>query len=75
VCEMGLVKIPAAWLLDQAGWRGKRKGGAGVHEQHALVIVNAQDATGEDIVLLAQEMAGSVLKRFGIALESEVRLV
>jgi UDP-N-acetylenolpyruvoylglucosamine reductase len=39
------------------------------------VIVNAQDATGEDIVLLAQEMAGSVLKRFGIALESEVRLV
>jgi UDP-N-acetylmuramate dehydrogenase len=75
VCEMGLVKIPAAWLLDQAGWRGKRKGGAGVHEQHALVIVNAQDATGEEIVLLAQEMAGSVLKRFGIALESEVRLV
>ena len=75
VCELGLVKIPAAWLLDQAGWRGKRKGGAGVHAQHALVIVNAQDATGKDIVLLAQEMAGSVLKRFGIALDSEVRVI
>jgi UDP-N-acetylmuramate dehydrogenase len=73
--EPGLVKIPAAWLLDQAGWRGKRKGGAGVHEEHALVIVNAHNATGEDIVLLAQEMAGSVLKRFGIILDSEVRLI
>lgn len=73
--EPGLVKIPAAWLLDQAGWRGKRRGGAGVHEQHALVIVNVDDASGEDIALLAQEMAVSVLGRFGIALQCEVRLV
>lgn len=73
--EPGLVKIPAAWLLDKAGWRGRRKGGAGVHQQHALVIVNVDDASGEDIALLAQEMASSVLGRFGIALECEVKLV
>lgn len=73
--ELGLVKIPAAWLLDQAGWRGKRRGGAGVHEQHALVIVNVDEASGEDIALLAQEMAVSVLGRFGIALQCEVRLI
>jgi UDP-N-acetylmuramate dehydrogenase len=73
--EPGLVKISAAWLLDKAGWRGRRKGGAGVHQQHALVIVNVDDASGEDIALLAQEMASSVLGRFGIALECEVRLV
>lgn len=73
--EPGLVKIPAAWLLDQAGWRGKRRGGAGVHERHALVLVNAEDATGEELVLLAQDMASSVLGRFGIGLECEVRIV
>lgn len=73
--EPGLVKLPAAWLLDQAGWRGKRRGGAGVHEQHALVLVNVDNASGEDLVLLAQEMASSVLGRFGIGLECEVRIV
>lgn len=73
--EPGMVKIPAAWLLDQAGWRGKRRGGAGVHQQHALVIVNVDDATGEEIELLAGEMANSVLDRFGIALEWEVRRI
>lgn len=73
--EPGLVKIPAAWLLDQAGWKGKRRGGAGVHEKHALVIVNVNKASGEDIALLAQDMAVSVLGRFGIALQCEVRLI
>ncbi|MFK7864022.1 MAG: UDP-N-acetylmuramate dehydrogenase [Pseudohongiellaceae bacterium] len=73
--ELGFVKIPAAWLLDQAGWRGKRRGGAGVHDKHALVLVNAGKASGEELVLLAQDMASSVLGRFGIGLECEVRIV
>lgn len=73
--EPGLVKTSAAWLLDHAGWRGKRRGGAGVHEKHALVIVNADNASGDDVMLLAQEMASSVLGRFGIALECEVRII
>lgn len=71
----GLVKLPAAWLLDKAGWRGKRRGGAGVHERHALVLVNVDEATGEEVVLLAQDMASSVLSRFGIGLECEVRII
>ena len=70
-----MVKLAAGWLLDQLGWRGKRRGNAGVHEHHALVIVNHGGATGEDILLLAQDMSAAVLNEFGIALEPEVRLV
>lgn len=70
----GLVKIPAAWLLEQAGWKGKRQGAAGVHEQHALVLVNHGGATGEELFMLAQAMSASVLERFGIALNPEVRI-
>jgi len=70
-----LVKLPAAWLLDQKGWKGKRRGGAAVHEDHALVLVNRDYASGEDLVLLAQDMSSSVLQSFGIALQTEVRIV
>ena len=70
-----LVKLPAAWLIEQAGWKGKRRGQAGVHEQHALVIVNHGHATGEEIFLLAQEISASVLNKFGVALQPEVRLI
>ena len=73
--EPGLVKVPAAWLLDQAGWKGKRRGQAGVHDKHALVLVNHGGASGEEIFLLAQEMSNSVLQRFGIALQPEVRIL
>jgi len=71
----GLVKLPAAWLLEQAGWKGRRRGQAGVHDRHALVLVNHGGASGEDIYLLAQEMSLSVLEKFGIALEPEVRII
>lgn len=70
-----LVKLPAAWLLEQKGWKGKQRGGAAVHEDHALVLVNRNKATGEDILLLAQDMSSSVLQSFGIALQTEVRVV
>ena len=70
-----LVKIPAAWLLDQKGWKGRQRGGAAVHEDHALVLVNRDNASGEDVVLLAQDMSSSVLQSFGIALQTEVRII
>lgn len=73
--DADLVKVPAAWLLDQNGWKGKRRGGAAVHEDHALVLVNRENASGEDVVLLAQDMSSSVLQTFGIALQTEVRIV
>lgn len=73
--DADLVKVPAAWLLDQKGWKGKRRGGAAVHEDHALVLVNRDNATGEDVVLLAQDMSSSILQAFGIALQTEVRII
>lgn len=73
--EPALVKIPAAWLLDKLGWKGRSRGAAAVHEEHALVLVNKTNATGEDIYLLAQEMSSNVLTRFGIALQPEVRII
>ncbi|MEX0963802.1 MAG: UDP-N-acetylmuramate dehydrogenase [Pseudohongiellaceae bacterium] len=73
--DADLVKVPAAWLLEQKGWKGKRRGGAAVHEDHALVLVNRDGASGEDILLLAQDMSSSILHSFGIALQTEVRIV
>ena len=70
-----LVKLPAAWLLDQLGWKGRQRGQAGVHAEHALVLVNLGQARGDEVLLLAQEMSSSVLHRFGIALETEVRVI
>ncbi|MCG8412634.1 MAG: UDP-N-acetylmuramate dehydrogenase [Pseudomonadales bacterium] len=75
VAEEGLLKVPAAWLLDALGWKGRQRGAAAVHEQHALVLVNTGSASGEDLYLLAQEMSTSVLTRFGIALQPEVRIL
>lgn len=71
----GQIKIPAAWLLDQAGWKGVRRGAAGVHEQHALVLVNHGGASGHDIYRLAREMQASVQQQFAITLEPEVRVL
>lgn len=73
--EEGFVKIPAAWLLDVAGWKGKSRGRAAVHSEHALVLVNPGEASGEDILLLAQEMSSSILSRFGIGLVPEVQII
>jgi UDP-N-acetylmuramate dehydrogenase len=71
----GLVKVSAAWLLDEAGWKGKKQGSAAVYDHHALILVNNGGATGKDILLLAQDMRESILTTYGITLEPEVRVV
>ena len=72
--EAEAVKIPAAWMIEYCQWKGMRKGDVGVHEHHALVLVNYGNATGEAIIEMATEIQNSVWQTFGIALEFEVNL-
>ncbi len=67
----GAVKLAAAWLVDQAGWKGHRSGDAGVHAHQALVLVNHAHASASDILALAARIQTSVRERFGVELEIE----
>lgn len=69
------VKIPAAWLIEHCGWKGKRVGQVGISKNHALILVNYGDATGAEITNLAGQIQDSVKKHFGIPLEPEVTIV
>lgn len=71
----GPVKVPAAWLIEKAGWKGRSHGGAAVYEKQALVLVNRDHASARDVVELAQQIMTSVQQQFGVALEPEVQWV
>ena len=68
-------KIPAGWLIEQSGYKGKRFGDAGVHKNQALVLVNHGNATGEEVLNLAYEIINSVNKKFGILISPEVNII
>ena len=69
----GFVKIPAAWLIEQCGWKGYREGNVGVYERQPLVIVNVTgEATPDEVIALEDKIVSSVRERFGITLHPEV---
>ncbi len=68
------LKIPAGWLIEQAGWKGKRQGNAGVHHQQALVLVNYGQAKGTEILTLAQDIKADIWERFGVEITPEVNI-
>jgi UDP-N-acetylmuramate dehydrogenase len=70
-----VVKIPAAWLIEQCGWKGKSMGKAAVHTQQPLVLINNGNATGNDIAQLAQAIQHAVKQKFHIDLQTEVEFI
>lgn len=68
------IKLAAGWLIDQAGWRGRCVGGAGVHDQQALVLTNPLKASGRAVLELADLIKKSVFEQFGVILEMEPRV-
>ena len=69
------VKIPAGWMIDQCGWKGKSMGRAGVHDKQALVLVNRGGATGQEVVALCQQIQADVKQKFGIDIYPEVNVI
>jgi UDP-N-acetylmuramate dehydrogenase len=71
----GRIKIPAGWLIEQCGFKGKRYGAVGVYEKQALVLVAHEGATGNEIALLAESIRNAVRNRFGVELVPEVKYI
>ena len=69
------IKIPAAWMIDQCGWKGKALGPAAVHDKQALVLVNRGGARGADVIALSDAVRASVREKFGIDIHPEVNFI
>lgn len=69
------VKLAAGWLIDQCGLKGFQIGGAAVHQQQALVLVNKNNATAQDVVALARYVKNAVLEKFSVTLSPEIRFI
>ena len=71
----GGVKIPAGWMIDQCGWKGKSLGRAAVHDKQALVLVNLGGATSDEILTLCHTICKDVKEKFGIDIHPEVNFI
>ncbi|MEG1794388.1 MAG: UDP-N-acetylmuramate dehydrogenase [Rikenellaceae bacterium] len=69
------VKIPAGWLIEQMGWKGVRRGDAGVYEKQALVLVNFGSASPKEVLMLANDIINSVKEKFGILISPEINII
>jgi len=69
------VKVPAGWLIEHAGFKGKRYGDAGIHKNQALVLVNYGSATGQEILNVSKEIQDTIFNTFGIHIEAEVNII
>jgi len=69
------VKVPAGWLIEQAGFKGKRFGDAGIHKNQALVLVNYGNATGQEILNVSKNIQETIFNTFGIRIEAEVNVI
>jgi UDP-N-acetylmuramate dehydrogenase len=69
------IKVPAGWLIEQAGFKGKRYGDAGIHKNQALVLVNYGSATGQEILNVSKEIQDTIFRTFGIHIEAEVNII
>ena len=71
----GMIKVPAGWLIEKCGWKGRSLGPAAVYDRQDLVLVNKGGATGADIKRLADAVIQDVYSRFGITLSTEVNYI
>ncbi len=71
----GCVKLSAAWLIDNAGWHGKRVGGAAVYHKQCLVLINENNATSADVIELASQIKNSVFEKYGVVITPEVNYI